>query len=74
MQGSKTNTFDMITLEERWQKRSVCSGNEYLLNTKLGPGLVLGGEKAADPDACLLGTYSGGEPFSKQVNNHFGGG
>lgn len=45
---SKTNTFDIITLGERWPKRSLHSGNEYVLKTKSGLGFVLGGKKTAD--------------------------
>ena len=40
------------------------SGNEYLLNTKSGPGFGLGEKKTMDKASGLLGTHSGRESLS----------
>ena len=45
---SKPNKPDIITLGEKGQKRSLCSGGEYLLNTKSELGLILAGKKRRD--------------------------
>lgn len=45
---SKPNIFGIITLGEKWQKRSLHSGNEYLLNTKSELSFVLAGKERTD--------------------------
>lgn len=68
----KTNTFDMITLGVKWQKRSPHSGNDCLLNTKSGRGFVLGGKKRTDRMPIWWGLiFWWGEPYQWIVNNDF---
>lgn len=55
MQSREANTFDIITLRENWQKRSLHSDSEYLLNTN--SGLHFGLDRKKQQSACLIGIF-----------------